>query len=65
MFKLYQFPRFSAPPSGGRGLKKKGYLVATLCILFKKTKTELPYDLSFSHHQLLFNMFIVISCTNM
>ena len=26
---------------------------------------ELPYDLSFSHHQLLFNVFINVYATNM
>jgi hypothetical protein len=39
--------------------------MATLLNMFKKQKMELPYDLSLSHHQLLFNVIIVISATNM
>ncbi|MDB5122184.1 MAG: hypothetical protein JWP94_313 [Mucilaginibacter sp.] len=35
--------------------------MATLLNILKN-KNGMPYDLSFSHHQLLFNAFIMILC---
>jgi hypothetical protein len=40
-------------------------MATLLNIVSKKQKTELPYDYSLSHHQLLFNAFIFIYATNM
>ena len=42
------------------GANKKGYHMATLLYMFKKTKIALPYDFPLSHHQLLFNIFTLI-----
>ena len=40
--------------------------MATLLYMLKKQKTELPYDFSLSHHQLLFNAItVVIYAANM
>jgi hypothetical protein len=44
------------PLQGAGGLKKKGYLAATLLYICKKQKMRLPYEFSLSHHQLLFVM---------
>ena len=37
--------------------------MATLFVYVKKTNMELPYDLSLSHHQLLFNAIAFILCS--
>ena len=34
--------------------------MATLLYIYKKQKMRLPYETSLSHHQLLFNVFIII-----
>ena len=39
--------------------------MATLLYIFKKQKMRLPYDISLSHHQLLFNAFTIICEANM
>jgi hypothetical protein len=48
------------PLQGAGGLKKKGYLAATLLYICKKQKMRLPYEFSLSHHQLLFIALIFI-----
>jgi len=51
------------PPSGGRGANKKRVAKnGNPSEYFEKTKMELPYDYSLSHHQLLFIVFTIILC---
>jgi len=67
----FWFPLHLSPadhsPLGGRGFCiKKGLPYGNPSEYYvKKQKTELPYDYSLSHHQLLFNAIIFICCTNM
>ncbi len=42
------------------GYKKRVTKYGNPSEYFEKTKMELPYDLSLSHHQLLFNVLIII-----